>query len=107
MLLGQETLRAAPSAIKTRLKPIATPEVDGIFDIVRVSILELREQLNKLQVFKSTVRTFDTILIVVTVSVYLLETCKDSTMKFPLTLVLTPLMLMFLASSELSYAFVI
>jgi hypothetical protein len=82
-LLGQDTLLGVPSAVKIIVKPIETPEVDGTFDMVRVLILELRAQLNKLQVSRFITRVFDEILIAETVSVYLLDTCKDSTTKFP------------------------
>jgi hypothetical protein len=73
-LAGQVTLRAVPSAVKIKEKPILAP--DGGLDNVNVVILALRLHVNKLQVFKSIVNVLLLIEIDCTFSEYLPEVFK-------------------------------
>jgi hypothetical protein len=75
---GHVTLRAVPSAVNIREKPIALPEVAGVFEMITPVIFALSGQVNKLQVFKFTVNVLLLILIAATVSVYLFDVCRFS-----------------------------
>jgi hypothetical protein len=73
-LAGQVTLRAVPSAVKIKEKPILAP--DGGLDNVNVVILAFNEHVNKLPLFNGSVKELELILTLVAFSVYVLFILK-------------------------------
>jgi hypothetical protein len=81
-LAGHVTVRAVPSAVNVRLNPMATPEVAGVFEMVRVVMFAFKLHVNKFPLSKLMVKVLVLMLILFTFSVYLAEISRllvDST----------------------------
>lgn len=70
---GHATVLGVPSAVKITVKPMAIPDVAGVFEIVKVVTFAFSVQAKMLDALRSSVSVFDDMLTAATASVYRCE----------------------------------